>query len=459
MFRTFGWIAASTLLLACGHKSHSAAPATDQCGDVKVLDRGIVNGVSEPEVVDLTDGQISSIGALNLDMFGSCTATLVAPDVVLTAAHCVEFLEGAPRFLVGEDYLPPDATFSGVEWHMHPLYEGSSGGEVNPAYDLAVVIISGDTVSHGLEPIPVNYDATSLLDETVQAVGYGLTDPEGGWNTTRYWTTQEVLSESPAVYVTSDHGASGLCQGDSGGPMLHETTDGTVKVMGVASAVDSPTCLGNAYYARTDAGAEWLRGFIVTSPCGTETFEGRCQGEMAVWCEDGETYYHECSDFDWECGRNGEGLFRCLSPCGDETFEGRCHGDVAVWCEDEETFWHNCPDFGYVCARNDAGNMRCVEPTECGTVTYRGYCEDGTAVWCEDGETWYHHCDTFGWTCGEDADGNQRCISECETLGFLGVCDGDTARWCVGPRIFERDCALCDTTCGWTGDELGYYCL
>jgi V8-like Glu-specific endopeptidase len=408
-------ICAAVLLIAsCGPMSYPPEPGTDLCGDVKHLERSIVNGVEshDPEIVDLTSGQLRAIGALNLDLMGSCTAALVAPDVVLTAAHCVESLTGTPRFLVGEDYMPPEAVFNGVEWHMHPLYEGSGGGG-SPPYDVAVIIISGDPISRGIEPLAVNLEETSLLGERIQSVGYGLTDPSGSWNTRRWWTTQEVISESPAIYIASDGGRSGLCQGDSGGPMLYTTSDGTPRIMAVASSIDREDCLGNSYYARTDAVADWLRDFIATDPCGTETWEGRCQGDMAVWCEDGEVLYHSCSDFGYACGRNAEGLMRCVSPCGAETWEGRCQGDVAVWCEDGEVLYHSCPDFGYVCSIDEDGNHRCVPPTECGGVTFRGYCEGETAVWCEDGELWYHFCDTFGYFCAEDEDGDHRCVSPC----------------------------------------------
>jgi len=441
-----------SILLSCSPRSHAPEPGTDFCGDVKHVVHEIVNGVDAPEAVSLTDGQIKAVGALNLDFSGVCSGVLVAPDVVLTAAHCVEAISGDPTFLVGDSYMPPEATFRGVEWYVHPLYTG------DPAYDIAVIIISGDPLSEGIEPIPASFEPTSLLAQTVQAVGYGMTDPAGDWNTRRWWTTHEVISESPAIYIASGHGASGLCQGDSGGPMLYTMPAG-VRVMGVASSIDSEDCLGNAYYARTDAVAEWLQGYITEDPCGAETLTGRCQGDVAIWCEDGETYYHACADFGYTCGLNPDGLYRCVTPCGAETLEGRCQGDLAVWCEGEEIFYHSCADFGYVCGHDADGNHRCIPPSACEGITLAGICEDDTAIWCEEGELWYHDCADFGYHCALDGSGNHRCLSECDFIGFAGVCDGDIARWCVGHTIFERDCAACDQTCGWTGDLLGNYCL
>lgn len=404
----------SILVLGCNYGSAPVGGETDRCGHVKTVEREIVNGVESPDpsVVELTEGQVLAVGALNLDFRGTCTATLVRPDVVLTAAHCVESLDGPPTFLVGDSYLPPETTLRGVEVHVHPEYSGSSGGLVDPAYDLAVILVEGDTEEAGLTPIPVNLETTSLLSETIQAVGYGTTDPEGdGWNTSRWWTTQRVRSETATVYSVSDDGESGLCYGDSGGPLMWTAEDGEVRVMGVASAVDSDDCLGSSLYARTDAAAEWLSGFVDPGPCGDETFEGRCDGDMAVWCADGEIYYHVCSDF------------------------------------------------GHICGRTSEGRYRCIPPDPCEGVDHAGFCDGNVAVWCEGEELWYHYCDDFGHHCAEGPDGLFRCLDECTYLGHEGACDGDTARWCDRGALRERDCAACDQECGWAGDALGHYCL
>ncbi len=457
------WVLTAMAILAgCNYRSQPIGARTDECGAVKEARRAIVNGVREhdPSVVDLTENQIKSIGALNLDLTGTCTATLVAPDVVLTAAHCVEGISGMPTFLVGESYLPPEASLRGEEVYIHPEYRGSVGGVANPPYDLAVIIVQGDTAALGLEPIPVNFEPTSMLEQTIQAVGYGTTDPAGSdWNTRRWWTTQVVHIEAPAVYTTNDGGLSGLCFGDSGGPMLWTVPGVGPTVMGVASAVDSDDCLGNSLYARTDIAAEWLHGFLDPGPCGDETFEGRCNGNMAVWCEDEEIYYHDCADFGYECAADDAGLFRCRPPCGDETLTGRCDGNVAVWCEDSEIYYHDCRSFGWICGLDSSERSRCIPPDPCRGITFDGICDGNVAVWCEGGELWYHYCDDFSATCGEGPYGLTRCLDECDTLGFEGECDGDTARWCEYGDILERDCAACDTTCEWTGEALGFYCL
>ncbi len=55
-------------------------------------------------------------------------------------------------------------------------------------------------------------------------------------------------------------------------------------------------------------------------------------------------------------------------PCGGITWEGECDGDVAVWCEDDEVFERDCADDGLSCGLTDEYGYWCVQgntaPTE-----------------------------------------------------------------------------------------------
>ena len=52
----------------------------------------IVNGTNSPSLVSLTYGQQQAIGFLTLDPAATpfCSGTLIAPNVVLTAFHCIK---------------------------------------------------------------------------------------------------------------------------------------------------------------------------------------------------------------------------------------------------------------------------------------------------------------------------------------------------------------------------------
>ena len=461
--------ASMSLLASCADSGSKAQ--VDVCGDVKPAIMPIINGVTYPEVVTLTPGQMKSIGFLSLDFAGGCSGTLVAPTVVLAAAHCVENLSPGSdvRFVVGENYMSPENSFRAREWHYHPSYPGSSGGYGVPNYDLSVIILETDATAYGLEPIPVNLERYNLAGQTIQAVGYGVTMPSGGWNSRRYWTTLPVVADQVLWYTVDGRGTTGVCSGDSGGPMLYDIPGQGVRVMGVVSSGEEG-CVDLSYYPRTDSAVDWLLGYVDLGPCGWETLEGRCDGQTAVWCEADTVLTHDCASFGYVCGLDGSGYYRCVPPpppCGDETWAGRCDGETAVWCEADEVLYHDCASFGWYCGITPEGLHRCVNDP-CRGETLRGRCEGTTAIWCEAGGILYHACADFGYVCGTDGSGNYRCIppgaSECDILGHAGQCvtalDGHVhARWCDAGMVRDRDCTACGQSCGWTGDALGYYCI
>jgi len=389
-------------------------PQQDECGYIKPDALPIINGTSEPNdrIVTLTPSQQDAVGAILVnDGWSFCSATLIAPSVVLSAAHC--FGNGRIRsveFLVGPDSDHPDHVFNGVEWHNHPDY--GTGSDSPPQYDMAVIVIDGDTAAAGLTPIPVSCTATSLLGLEVEVAGYGQTDPADPSNALRWWTTLSVEDESSYDRMTYGLGSTGTCWGDSGGPMLHTMPDGRVFVMGVLSVGIGSDCLGYDWWPRTDYHCDFIETYAGSDPCEGETFAGRCDGDTAVWCESGGVLRVDCVDSGQVCGLDGAGNARCLTPgdpCLGETFEGRCDGNTAVWCED--------------------GALRRVD------------CAEGTL-------------------CADAGAGTFRCLDECALIGAIGRCDlGNVARWCEDGEIRTRDCALCDQACGWVNDSLGYYCL
>ncbi len=303
---------AAAALVSC-NKSSGPSNRTDACGDIKSAVYGIINGVDYPEVVSLTPEQMKAIGFLSLDMSGGCSATAVAPNVVLAAAHCVEHVGpgGSVIFVVGENYMSPERTFTAREWHTHPDYPGSSGGYGTPMYDVSVIILDEDVTAYGIDPIPVNFEHFVLAGNVAQAVGYGITNPSGGWNTRRWWTAIPCVSEQSLWYTVDGGGVTGICQGDSGGPLLFEIPDRGLHVMGVVSSGEEG-CVGATYYPRTDAPSitSWLLEYISMGPCGWEDLEGRCDGDTAIWCEDEAVWTHDCAEFGFVCGADDSGNMR-----------------------------------------------------------------------------------------------------------------------------------------------------
>ncbi len=77
-----------------------------------------------------------------------------------------------------------------------------------------------------------------------------------------------------------------------------------------------------------------------SDPCGGETFEGRCDGDSLVWCENQQVKTADCAARGLDCGYQDDSVGNnCVAaapapdPCGGETWAGRCDGDTLIWCE------------------------------------------------------------------------------------------------------------------------------
>jgi V8-like Glu-specific endopeptidase len=403
-------LAAAALALGpgCGDSGSPGQETVDHCGDIKAAVYPIINGTNfpDPDVVVMTEGQIKAVGAIKVNG-GTymCSAALVAPNIVLTAAHCISMRVSNVTFVGGNNMWREDFSYPAFEWHMNPLYDG-----LQPDNDVAIIRISGDTAALGIEPIPVNCETMSLLGETLQLVGYGQT--ASGWSGIRYWTTMYVNRETPGYMSLYGDGLTGMCSGDSGGPALYTREDGNVYVVGVTSSVDDTSdCLGHTYYPRTDYNCEFITQYVDLDPCDGETLQGRCDGNTAIWCEADTIMTEDCAALGYTCGPDGSGNSRCLppvDPCAGETWEGRCDGQTAIWCEADAVHTEPCPE---------------------GTL-----------------------CDALD-------DGLHRCIDECVLIGRTGRCDeNNMARWCEDGALKVRDCGLCEQTCGWIDQVMGYYC-
>ena len=145
-----------------------------------------------------------------------------------------------------------------------------------------------------------------------------------------------------------DHDQVNTCNGDSGGPAFHLTQGGEYLLAGVTSYGDT-YCTSYGVDTRTDAFIDFLdvdSGGSQDLPCEGETYEGRCEGSRVFWCQDSQVYRQDCAESGKTCGFDpARGYYGCLQasdPCQGETFDGRCDGAVVIWCEDEEVKSIDC---------------------------------------------------------------------------------------------------------------------
>lgn len=120
-----------------------------------------------------------AVGRLDADESGFCTATLIAPDFVLTAAHCV-FAPQTGEILATEDLtfraglrngsVAAERAISQIE--AHPRYRPGTGVSAeNIRYDVALLRLAKPIPTHVLDPFLV--ESREISPGPVSVVSYG----------------------------------------------------------------------------------------------------------------------------------------------------------------------------------------------------------------------------------------------------------------------------------------------
>jgi secreted trypsin-like serine protease len=222
----------------------------------------------------------------------SCTGTVVAPRVILTAAHCVEDLERG-GFTPAGDYAVATATtspgrslrenvFRVVETHVFPGFDPG-----NLRGDAGLLVLDRPSAAPPIALAGAADAAFYAGGASVQLAGWGLTGPnaqrgaESLRATTmvvqpppscRQKTRRNYPSFSPAGQLCAldvPTGRSGGCYGDSGGPAIAQRADGSQVQLGVIST-GGPFCntsLPNVL-TRADLIAPWVAEWIAAIETG-----------------------------------------------------------------------------------------------------------------------------------------------------------------------------------------------
>ncbi|MEC9466303.1 MAG: trypsin-like serine protease [Myxococcota bacterium] len=242
---------------------------------------GIMGGYEDTE-----DTAVVGLVSFSNRNFGICSGTLIAPNVVLTAQHCV-----APTSTEG---VVCGQTYFGSAYNASGLYittQPAMTRDPRDYWESAEVFVtdSSDFCGNDIailvlrEPVDESYATPRIprVDTPIErydgyyAVGYGSTSDAGGGSGVRRRRDNLVIdcvgSECPSWYVTKEElvGDTGACTGDSGGPAF----DSLGRVVGILSrgslGCDMPI------YTHVEPWGDWIKEKVVyaTQGAGIETPE------------------------------------------------------------------------------------------------------------------------------------------------------------------------------------------
>ncbi len=176
---------------------------------------------------------------------GFCTGTLIEPDVVLTAAHCVDGREAETlAVFFGNDVAGSGERVPVARIEVHPAWDRNQTRN-----DIALLLLDRP-VDHA--PVPL-FEASldeDLVGGEVRVVGFGAPErgASGSIGDKRQGTA--TLTSFTADEFRIDASPSMTCGGDSGGPVLLAVGD-TEYLLGVTSWGD-PECEVYAVNTRVD---------------------------------------------------------------------------------------------------------------------------------------------------------------------------------------------------------------
>lgn len=250
-------------------------------------------GVAEQAVIGgeaSRPGDYAATGALVRGRAHRCTATLIAPDVAITAAHCLADVGfGDFGFTLDADLTDEIENLVPVTLtHQHPDFEEIGRGDEYEGTarrnDIAVLILERRIEDVPFERLDRADQPCDLAPGTeVHLCGYGRDS----------WSVPETSGRKRDAILVVDHATpwelqttpdgAQACKGDSGGPLFVESPSRR-RIAGLVSrgAGASNRCDSGAIYTRVSPYVDWIEEASRDRDPGCSA-AGRGGGALPVW--------------------------------------------------------------------------------------------------------------------------------------------------------------------------------
>lgn len=230
----------------------SPAPIADE--------RGVIGG--HPAAA----GKWPDVVAVYVGSIPFCSGVLVAPTVVLTAAHCNT--TGIMEVLIGAETLAAD---NGGE--RRSVVRRIEYPEWDTTFDVLVLVLDRPS-SRPPRALASGWAGAEIVDgHEVQVVGFGAVDPDGRTFVDPLQEATTTITDAGcarasgcnvSVRPAGELGAGGMgidsCSGDSGGPLYVTGALGTFVAGLTSRSYDNArlACSEGGIYTRADRIADWI---------------------------------------------------------------------------------------------------------------------------------------------------------------------------------------------------------